>query len=131
MEPLTEHAVPFGKDLVLGQLELTSDSTNPATPEDLTVKEGEEPNVVISRFKRPGWNGEDRHHILLDIDRPAYLLPSSTPGHHHLYIGAGVPWGSIVKLLDALEDCGVLDTGYVEASKKRGYTTLRLPWVRK
>jgi hypothetical protein len=48
----------------------------------------------------------DRHAPVLDIDVPAYLVPSSTPGHSHLYI-------------------------YVKASIRRRHTAVRVPWLKK
>jgi hypothetical protein len=35
------------------------------------------------------------------------------------------------RLLDALAECGVIQPGYAEASKRRGGTALRLPWIKK
>lgn len=72
-----------------------------------------------------------KHTIMLDLDITAKLVPSSTPGHTHLYIDAPVSWDAYCRLLDSLEECGVLEPGYVGASKARGYTALRLPWVKK
>jgi len=72
-----------------------------------------------------------KHRVMLDIDVPAVLVPSSTPGHHHLYIDVYVTWDKYVVLLDALADCGVVERGYVSASKERGFTAVRLPWVRR
>jgi len=78
-------------------------------------------------------NGEDGHYLLLDIDVPAWLVPSSTPGHSHLYVKTDKPiqWENLQRLLIALALCGVLEDGYVMASLDRESTTLRLPWVRK
>lgn len=73
----------------------------------------------------------DMHSIMLDLDVPAHLVPSSTPGHSHLYIDVKVPWHTYLRLLSALADAGVIERGYVGASKKRGGTFLRLPWVKK
>jgi hypothetical protein len=83
-------------------------------------------NVVTSKIKR-----SVKHTIMLDLDVPATLVPSSTPGHSHLYIDTPMDWAKYVRLLDALRDAGVIEYGYAEASKARGYTALRLPWVRK
>jgi hypothetical protein len=71
------------------------------------------------------------HRPVLDIDFPATLLPSSTPGHHHLYLDVPMHWERYRKLLEALAEAGVVETGYVAASISRGYTAVRLPWVRK
>lgn len=73
-----------------------------------------------------GW-----HYPVLDLDLPVYVVPSSTPGHSHVYIDALLPWAKYCKLLDVLAECGLVEEGYVAASKARGHTALRLPWVRK
>lgn len=71
------------------------------------------------------------HAVLLDLDVPAWLVPSSTPGNSHLYIDVKVPEVRYFALLDALADCGVIQRGYANSSKARGGTALRLPWVKK
>lgn len=86
-----------------------------------------EANVSTSiREDRP-----DHHAVLLDLDVPACLLPSSTPGHSHLYIDVAVPTPTYFQLLDALAAAGVIQHGYANSSKHRGGTALRLPWVKK
>lgn len=73
----------------------------------------------------------EAHKIVLDLDHPAILLDSSTPGHHHLYIDKTLTWEQYEKLLLVLGEVGLLEEGYVRASLERRYTSLRLPWVRK
>lgn len=74
---------------------------------------------------------EDSHALLLDLDIPAWLVPSSTKGHSHLYVDAKIPTSTYFALLDALADAGVIQQGYANSSKHRGGTALRLPWVKK
>ena len=74
---------------------------------------------------------EDRHAVLLDLDVPAALVPSSTPGHSHLYVDVSVPTETYFRLLDVLAEAGVIETGYANVSKHRGGTSLRLPWIKK
>ena len=71
------------------------------------------------------------HKVVLDIDMPAVLLESSTPGHHHLYIDHEMTWENYKKLLRVMADVGLLEWGYIGASETRKHTALRLPWVRK
>lgn len=71
------------------------------------------------------------HWPVIDIDVPAHLVPSSTPGHSHLYIDVPVPGEQYWALLEALADAGIVQPGYVGACWSRGYTSVRLPWVRK
>jgi hypothetical protein len=86
-----------------------------------------EANVFSSELKnRPGY-----HAVQFDLDLDAVLVPSSTPGHHHLLIDHVLPWGMFAVLLDALAVSGVVQRGYVESAMKRQGAMLRLPWVRK
>lgn len=71
------------------------------------------------------------HEIALDIDRVAYLIPSSTPGHFHLYIEHTVRWRDYAELLQLLAKMGVIESGFASASITRKATFLRLPWVKK
>lgn len=75
--------------------------------------------------------GDMMHAPVLDIDVPAFLVPSSTPGHSHLYIDQPMHWDQYAELLKALGYAGVLEPGYVGASLAREHTAVRLPWVRK
>lgn len=90
-------------------------------------------NVITSLVK--GDNGKSgmirKHKVLLDLDVPAYLLPSSTEGNSHLYIDVECSQHDYFDLLDALARCGVIEDGYCRASGERGATALRLPWVKK
>lgn len=71
------------------------------------------------------------HTIALDIDHRVRVVPSSTPGNSHLYIDVELEWEQYEKLLDVLGEIGVVQPGYVAASKRRKATHLRLPWVKK
>ena len=73
----------------------------------------------------------ERHWPVLDIDVPALLIPSSTPGHSHLYIDVSVPAEAYWRMCDAMAEAGILQPGYVSACRSRGYTSVRLPWVTK
>lgn len=77
--------------------------------------------------------GKPRHILAIDVDYPAYLVESSTEGHHHLYLDVpgGIPHEKYLALLDALADAGVIQAGYAKVSKERGHSDLRLPWVPK
>ena len=75
--------------------------------------------------------GDDWHRPVLDLDMPAKLIPSSTPGHFHLFIDHPMKWETYEKLLEALAAAGVLEDGYVRASIARKHTAVRLPWIRK
>jgi hypothetical protein len=73
-----------------------------------------------------------RHSPALDIDFAARLVPSSTPGHFHLYLdGLSMDWPTYARLLNALADAGVIERGYADASLRRGASFLRLPGATK
>ena len=100
----------------------------------------EQSNVVSSLIKpAPNFSPissdkrDARHVVAIDIDIPAHLVPSSTPGHSHLYIEVkgGIPHHRYMALLSALADAGVIERGYADVSIARGHSDLRLPWVRK
>jgi hypothetical protein len=87
----------------------------------------EDANILTSDVAgKPGM-----HKLALDIDLPARLLPTTTPGHWHLYIDHEMPWDAYVRILDALAEAGVIEKGYARASKIRGYTSVRPPWLAK
>lgn len=75
----------------------------------------------------------ERHMVVLDIDHEAWLVKSSTPGHYHLYIEVpgGIEGRKYELMLHAMAAAGVLEGGYVKASVSRGYSSVRLPWVKK
>lgn len=72
---------------------------------------------------RRGW-----HTPMLDIDLPARLIESSTPGHYHLYIDHPIPWWRYKRLLKALMKAGIIEKNYYKASVARKGTHLRPPW---
>jgi hypothetical protein len=84
-------------------------------------------HVVTSRAA----GAENLHRPILDIDFGASLIPSTTPGHFHLYLDKEIPWDAYEELLKALGRAGVLEQGYVDASIAREYTSVRLPWIKK
>lgn len=91
------------------------------------VAEIDQAHVVNSRLA--AWSHQ--HAPVLDIDFAAELVPSSTPGHFHLYLDTLMSWDQYVELLTVMEKVGILQPGYVAASIERGYTSVRLPWVTK
>jgi hypothetical protein len=87
--------------------------------------------VISSEIKDAIWDDDGHHFIALDIDMPVIAVPSSTPHHTHLYIPRAVSWEQYVKFIEACVDIGIVQPGYLEASKKRQATFLRLPWIKK
>lgn len=83
--------------------------------------------LVTSQMRhRKGW-----HAPVLDIDVPHELVPSTTPGHAHLYIDVPMSWWRYKRLLKALAKAGVVEKGFVDASIRRGHTDVRVPWLKK
>jgi hypothetical protein len=71
------------------------------------------------------------HKLVIDLDLPAQLIPSSTPGHFHLYVDHEIDESAYFALLAALEAAGLIEPGYLGASEARGFSAVRLPWVKK
>lgn len=93
------------------------DYEGPLTKDDLWIDDDFGPNL---------------HIVVLDIDHQAHLVDSSTPGHSHLYVEIPpVSWTDYVAFLEAAAKIGLVEPGYVEASKRRGHTDVRLPWIKK
>lgn len=136
----SRHLLPYGVNSLLGRLQAYAvDWKFSFVPtEDQTYEPGidretadlDDANVVSSELTGFPRN---RHAVILDIDYAAYVVPSSTPGHNHLYLDVpgGVAHDDYMELLAALSKCGVVEPGYAEVSIKRGHSDLRLPWVSK
>lgn len=86
----------------------------------------EKADIVLSVDPSTG-----KHRPVLDIDFPLHTVPSSTPGHFHLYLDKPMPWSKYKKLIHALADAGIIEDGYASVSLDRKYTSVRLPWVKK
>jgi hypothetical protein len=81
-------------------------------------------NVIASATDQPGV-----HMPVIDFDVPARLVPSSTPGHSHLYIDVPMSFDQMVAVLEALLHDPGIPEGYVKATKARGL--VRKPGVKK
>ncbi|WP_243063227.1 hypothetical protein [Humibacter sp. RRB41] len=90
----------------------------------------DEANAITSKTSDLG---DGVHKLLLDIDLPVQVFPSSTPGHFHLYIDHPIQGfqEKVVPIIDALAAAGIVEQGYAAACRDQGFTTLRLPWVKK
>lgn len=86
-----------------------------------------EAHVITSRTAEDS----NKHKVVIDLDLSAVLVPSSTKGHFHLFIDKELGWEQYAKLLGALQDAGLLEEGYVNAALSRGFTAVRLPWIKK
>lgn len=84
-----------------------------------------EANLVSSLVR------EGVHAPVLDIDFPARLVESSTPGHFHLYLDRVVSWDDYQMLLWVLWKVGIIEYGFYNLSIKRGASFVRKPGVLK
>lgn len=69
------------------------------------------------------------HAPVIDLDFPAHLYPSRTPGHFHLWLDKPMTWREYKALLKALYKAGVIERGFYVMSVKRGKSFLRVPVV--
>ena len=83
-------------------------------------------HIILSFDKETG-----EHRPVLDIDFELHTVPSSTPGHFHLYLDKPMSWAKYEALIGALAEAGVIEKGYASVSALREYTSVRLPWVKK
>ena len=79
----------------------------------------------IQRF--PDGNGQ----LNIRTSRDLALIPSSTPGHHHLIIDIELTWHDYIELVHVLSMSGIIEPGYYKASEHKGYSAIRPPWIRK
>lgn len=68
---------------------------------------------------------DTQHYPAIDLDIPLWIRETS-PGKFHLYIDFPVDDAAYWPLLDAMVDAGLVQHGFVAASKERGQTHLRL-----
>jgi hypothetical protein len=89
------------------------------------VVEPEDANLVSSRLKN------NMHSPVIDLDIPHALVPSTQPGHSHLYLGVEIPWWRYLILLAAMRQAGIIERGFFWWSLRRRATFVRLPWIKK
>lgn len=113
-----------------GQMYAVADFKDYETERSLTAELSDATNVITSAINDPFYAGA-MHNVVLDLDLPATLLPSSTPGHFHLFIDRPMTWDTYLNLIDAMVAAGLVEPGYRDASVTRGHTAVRLPWIKK
>lgn len=117
-----EHPLPGNKLLKISPLSGEYSGSDNIQNADLDTA-----NVLSSQVV----NGKNIHRPVLDIDLPVTVLPSSTPGHCHLLIDTFMTWDAYAAILQALAKAGVIEVGYRRESMLRGFTAIRLPWIKK
>ena len=101
------------------------------TPADAYEMTEDVNSAMVVTSLVPGRSFSPTHKLVIDIDLPAKLIPSSTEGHFHLYVDHEIEDRKYWKLIHALVDAGLVEQGYLGASEQRGFTAVRLPWVKK
>lgn len=76
-------------------------------------------------------NDHDIHRPVLDIDFPVHVIPSSTPGHFHLYLDKTYSSDNYFALLQDLAKHRIIEKGFANSSAARGFSAVRLPWISK
>lgn len=66
---------------------------------------------------------------ILDMDFPHRIVPSSTPGHNHIFIDVKMSKFRWFVLMCALYFAGVIELGFFVWSLRRGGNFVRLPGV--
>lgn len=69
--------------------------------------------------------------VAVELVRPHTLVPSSTPGHAHLYLDIPMTWRTYRGLLWGLSTVDVIEHGFYQEALQREETVLPLPWVKK
>lgn len=131
----------FGSDDIESQSSVSLGVTAQRFREELIERGLNEPykvppneaNLVSSMLNGPGWfSKQDRvHRPALDIDIPAYLVPSKSGDHSHLYLDIILSEEQYGKLLNVLAEVGIINPGVLEMQWNRHKATfLRLPTKR-
>lgn len=72
-----------------------------------------------------------RYALGIDNSVPVITVPSSTPGHCHLYVQGPVSEAMLLTALCVLVEREIIQPGYQSVSQYRCATFVRLPHVRK
>lgn len=93
----------------------------------ISVCDKDEANLIGSTIDMNG----DVHYPVIDFDIPVRLVPSSTPGHNHLYIDHPVTLQQMVNMLAAMAEAGVVQKGFANGTRRNKVATVRPPWIQK
>lgn len=99
------------------------------TPSQQDAASPETANIISSVVTEVG--DTKYHRVLLDLDVEHHYVPSSTPGHAHLFINVLLPHEKYRNLLITLKECGILGEGTATQIDRDGMTSLRLPGIKK
>ena len=108
------------------EVDLTATDYSASEVRSMPAVAMEDANVVISATA-----SGHAHWPAIDLDYPAFLEESSTPGHYHLYLNQPVSKRDYMRVLRTMARAGLIEKGFYLASRARGFSALRLPWVKK
>lgn len=70
---------------------------------------------------------DDGNHLpVIDLDFPARLVPSRTPGHYHLYLDMPLSWAKYQRLLRALLAADLIGNDFYDLAMKHKQTFARI-----
>lgn len=115
------------------------DWLQPRGAEEVSMNEA---NLISSRIKDKVslWTGQPKHKVFLDLDIRHHYVPSSTPGHGHLYIDVDLDENELRKFIEYLHQLGIVGVGtfyQIDDAPEYGppnrppQLTLRMPGVTK
>jgi hypothetical protein len=87
----------------------------------------EDGNLIGSR----NWFDRGQRRLILDLDVPHVYVKSPNPEHGHLFFDVEMSWWRWALVLVALRLAGLLETGFVVWSLRRGENFVRRPGVPK
>lgn len=96
--------------------------------------------ACLDRFGclRPGfvhdetaWVDPEKTASVLELAVPIDVVPSSTPGHHHVYLDIEMKWRDYRRLCKRMQKAGLLEREFVKASFRRRMTMLFKPGLTK
>lgn len=86
---------------------------------------------LISSYAYTRADGVEMHTPIIDLDIEHMIVPSTTPGHGHLYINKEITYNQYLSLLEKMAECGIVQRGIVGQCQKYKGTTVRLPHIKK
>jgi hypothetical protein len=105
---------------------IKSDSQETKHPDPEFLDADHDNATLVTSMTKTGW-----HMPVIDIDLPCMLVPSSRPGHFHLYINRKMSFDEMMAILRAMNDAGVVQDGIINHVQRRGYASVRYPGVTK
>ena len=71
--------------------------------------------------------GDDMHQAIFDVDGGVEVVPSRTPGNHHLYFDKQLTWRQYRRVMRVLGRVGLVDPVWARLASRRGQAFLRRP----